>query len=184
MRGFVVYVSNIHDSHKKFTLTTEGILFLAERGHFLKTSKRSIHGKTKPDFLAKGLICIQVRWLVVQCMARKLSGHPISILETHTFVHIVIALSMFILWLRVCINKISTQEPAWSWLIYRNLWMSKSLQSWTARPFKGQSLSCYIGWKPLAKTHTLAATSHTVAAKAHITRGTVISRLARRVTSI
>lgn len=66
MGCFVVDVSNIHDSHKQFTLTTEGFHFLAERGHFPKTSKRLIHGKTKPGFLAKGLICIQVGCLVMQ----------------------------------------------------------------------------------------------------------------------
>lgn len=112
MGGFVVDVSDIHDTYKYLTLTTEGVKFLADRGHFLETSKLDIQGKTTPDFLAKSLICLQVGWLFVQSIARKFSDLPLSILEIHTFMHVVIALIMFILWFRVGTRNIPDQEPA------------------------------------------------------------------------
>lgn len=112
MGGFVVDVSDIHDTYKYPTLTTEGVKFLADRGHFLETSKLDIQGKATPDFSAKSLIYLQVGWLFVQSIARKFSDLPLSILEIHTFIHAVIALIMFILWFRVGTRNIPDQEPA------------------------------------------------------------------------
>lgn len=101
MGGFVVDASNIHDTYKYFTLTPDGILLLAEEGHFLPISERSIKDKSKADVLAKGLVCLQVIWLMVQCIARKVSGYLLSLLEVHTFVHVVCALMMYSLWFKV-----------------------------------------------------------------------------------
>lgn len=101
MGGFVIDVSDMHPTMRYLTLTPEGVLKLARRGHFLRVYEWSIKDKSKADVLAKGLVCVQVFWLVVQCIARKASGYPISLLELHTFVHVICALMMYGLWFRV-----------------------------------------------------------------------------------
>ena len=72
--------------------------------------------------LAKGLVCFQVTWMVVQvqhnvpftwqtlegfnqlyqqAIARKASGYPLALLELHTLVHVLCALIMYSLWIKV-----------------------------------------------------------------------------------
>ena len=96
MGGFVVDVSSLHDEFKYLTLTQTGVHILAERGHFLRISGKSIRNKSKADSVAKVLVCFQMIWLMVQCITRKVHGYPISLLEVHTFVHAVCALLMWV----------------------------------------------------------------------------------------
>jgi hypothetical protein len=102
MGGLVVDVSDMHHRLKFLTLSPEVMLDLAKQGHFFAMSERAIKDKSKADVLAKGLVCFQVTWLLVQCIARKASGYPISLLELHTFVHVICALMMYALWFKVC----------------------------------------------------------------------------------
>jgi hypothetical protein len=101
MGGLVVDVSDMHHRYKFLTLSPEAVIRLAEQGHFFAMSERAIKDKSKADVLAKGLVCFQVTWLLVQCIARKASGYPISLLELHTFVHVICALMMYALWFKV-----------------------------------------------------------------------------------
>jgi hypothetical protein len=98
MGGFVLDVSPLHDYYDTMTLTHHAILKLAKRGLFVSVPDESIRDKSKADFLAKGLVFIQVLFLVVQVSARKAEGLPISLLEIHTLVHVVCALSMYLAW--------------------------------------------------------------------------------------
>lgn len=98
MGGFTIDVSPLHDYYDVVTITHHGILALAKRGLFLQLRKESIKDKSKADFLAKGLVFIQVLFLIVQVSARKAEGLPISLLEIHTLVHVVCALSMYVTW--------------------------------------------------------------------------------------
>jgi hypothetical protein len=82
----------------KRTLRPRGLLHLARQGHFLDIPEDTIRDKSKADILAKGLVCCQVTRMVVQCIARKASGLPVTLLEVHTMVHVVCALSMYALW--------------------------------------------------------------------------------------
>ncbi len=100
MGGFVLDVSKLHNTRKYFTLTPNGILHLARRGRFLRVKDDTIDDKSKADLLAKGLVCSQVTWLLVQCVARALAHYPLSLLELHTFIHVLCALGMFCLWLK------------------------------------------------------------------------------------
>lgn len=101
MGGFVLDVSNMHDEYKYLTLTTAGVRYLAEKGHFIGISGISIKDKSNADSLAKVLVCLQMTWLIVQCVVRKVYGYPISLLELHTFVHAICALLMYVLWISV-----------------------------------------------------------------------------------
>jgi hypothetical protein len=53
----------------------------------------------KSDSLAKGLVCAQVSWmLILEAIARKVSGLPITLLELVTLVHIGCAIVMYAVW--------------------------------------------------------------------------------------
>ena len=82
MGGFVVDVSDIHDTHSLLTFQPSGIVKLAEKGHFIEISEKAIKDKSKADILAKSLVCVQVCWMVIQCIGRKAAGLPISLLES------------------------------------------------------------------------------------------------------
>ena len=98
MGGFIVDISHLHEKLPRATVTTNGILFLANHGHFLQITEESIRDKSKADLLAKGLVCVQVLWVVGQTIERKAAGYPITLLEVHTIVHIVCALILYALW--------------------------------------------------------------------------------------
>ncbi|KAF8541102.1 hypothetical protein BDD12DRAFT_830621 [Trichophaea hybrida] len=83
----------------RMTLTTAAVENLAkENGIFLKALKSTIKDKSKADVLAKGLVCCQVLWMVVQSIARTMKGYPLTLLEIHTLVHVICALCMYFLW--------------------------------------------------------------------------------------
>lgn len=107
MGGFVVDVRDIHNHLELVTILPQGVLWLAERGHFIDLSKKDIQDKSKADALAKSLVCIQVTWLVIQCIGRKAKGLPIALLEIHVLVHVVCALCLYFFWAKVsCSNEL------------------------------------------------------------------------------
>ncbi|KUJ21576.1 uncharacterized protein LY89DRAFT_714670 [Mollisia scopiformis] len=108
MGGFAADVSNMHNTLRRVTFTTDGILFLAKHGRFLETSRINIQDKSKADTLAKGLVCFQVLWIVGQAIERKVAGYPVTLLEVHTIVHVVCVIVMYGLWIRKPLN---VQDP-------------------------------------------------------------------------
>ncbi|KAI5776682.1 hypothetical protein EDC01DRAFT_624948, partial [Geopyxis carbonaria] len=58
----------------------------------------AIDDKSKADYLAKLLTCVQAGWILLQCLGRKLSGLPITFLELNTVLHVVNAMVMYSLW--------------------------------------------------------------------------------------
>jgi hypothetical protein len=98
MGGLVVDVGDIHDKYTRMSLAPQGLLWLAKKGHLFPISDESIRDKSKANFLAKGLVCFQVTWLLLQCIAREASGYPLTVLELHTLVHVVSALAIYTLW--------------------------------------------------------------------------------------
>ena len=63
-------------SHRKETwfLTSEGALHLAkpEIDELLKVSEDEIKSKSKANGIAKGLVCIQTSWFLVQYITRRM----------------------------------------------------------------------------------------------------------------
>ena len=94
----MVDVSDIHDNVTRATLTPAGVLSLAEEGHFIDISDQDIQDKSKADILAKSLVILQVSWICLQCVSRKVAGLPLTPLEIHTLVHAACASIMFSLW--------------------------------------------------------------------------------------
>lgn len=100
MGGFAVDIGHLHNTVEQATITTDGLLFLADNGHFFEVSSEIIADKSKANLLAKGLVCLQVLWVAGQAIERKVAGYPISLLEFHTLVHVFCALVMYTLWIR------------------------------------------------------------------------------------
>ncbi|KAM0219864.1 hypothetical protein ACHAQD_006202 [Fusarium lateritium] len=77
------------------------IIWFAKRGHWIKIRKQDIDDKSKADTLQKALVLIQVAWMVIQCIARRISDLPLTLLEIHTMVHVVCAMILYACWFQV-----------------------------------------------------------------------------------
>lgn len=108
MGGFLVDVDKLHNQLSRVTLTPSGVIALANRDRFLDISPKTVSDKSKANIITKALICMQVLWMVVQCIARKAVGYPLTLLEIHTMVHVVCALTLYILWWKVRILRYPT----------------------------------------------------------------------------
>jgi len=60
--------------------------------------KALIEARSKSDWLAKGLICFQVIWMMIQIIARKVDGLPVTLLELNTAAHIACAVLLYSIW--------------------------------------------------------------------------------------
>ncbi|KAL9598137.1 MAG: hypothetical protein Q9219_004693 [cf. Caloplaca sp. 3 TL-2023] len=98
MGGLSINVSHIHDQLNKVPLSPNGVLHLAEKGHFFNIPDPDLKDKSKASFLAKGLVLLQITWTILTCVSRKVVGLPLSILEVHILVHAGCALIMYTLW--------------------------------------------------------------------------------------
>ena len=110
MGGFIVDVSPLHNTLSRLTISAKGLAFLAKHGHFVNMPDAAIRDKSKADMLVKSLVCIQVSWMLVQTVSRKIAGYPITLLEVHTLVHVACAISMYGLWFE---KPLDVQDPAW-----------------------------------------------------------------------
>jgi hypothetical protein len=99
MGGFALRVDHLHNTLERVTITPQGMLLLASRGHFVCPDIDAINDKSKANLLAKGLAVLQVLWLVGQVIERKVAKLPVTLLEVHTLVHVFSALVMYLLWL-------------------------------------------------------------------------------------
>ncbi|KAF8418693.1 hypothetical protein EV426DRAFT_568060 [Tirmania nivea] len=81
------------------TLTPRGAILLEQYGALPTQTTAQINDKSKANWLAKCLVCVQATWMVVQCVARKISGLPVTLLELNTVMHVTCALLMYVLWL-------------------------------------------------------------------------------------
>lgn len=110
MGGFIVDVSHLHNNLSRLTISAKGLAFLAKHGHFVKMSDAAIRDKSKADMLVKSIVCIQVSWMLVQTVSRKIVGCPITLLEVHTLVHVACAIGMYGLWFE---KPLDVGDPAW-----------------------------------------------------------------------
>lgn len=101
MGGLTVDVEKLTDALFRMALTPDGVIALAKRGSPLDILPETISDKSKANIITKVLICIQVLWMVIQCIARKAVGYPLTLLEIHTMVHVFCALTLYILWWEV-----------------------------------------------------------------------------------
>lgn len=98
MGGLTVNVTHLHDRLDKVLISPSGLIHLARKGYFFHVSDADIKDRSKASGLAKGLVLLQITWTVLQCLSRKATGLPLSVLEVHTLVHAGCALIMYVLW--------------------------------------------------------------------------------------
>ena len=103
MGGLVLNVKDevkLRDSHgrERATITPWGILRLAEWNMLPDVPKNLIEPKCKSDGLAKALVCVQVLWMMIQTIARRIAGLPITLLEINTLAHIGCAIVLYAIW--------------------------------------------------------------------------------------
>ncbi|KIW97414.1 uncharacterized protein Z519_02807 [Cladophialophora bantiana CBS 173.52] len=104
MGGFRVDVTDISEDMLSIALFPSMIRILARHGTFLRIDSTTIKDKSKADVLAKSLVSLQGLWMLVQCIARKASGYPLTILEIHTFIHVICAGIMYAIWFKKPLN--------------------------------------------------------------------------------
>jgi hypothetical protein len=101
MRGIEVSIAEIHNSIENIRLSPKGVLQLAKLGYPLYVSKAKIDDKGKANLIQKSLVILQVTWMATQCATRRAYGLPLTLLEIHTMVHVVCALTMYLFWFYV-----------------------------------------------------------------------------------
>ena len=115
MGGMEVSVRDIEPKHDpkaargtlysgRLRITPKGILQLAKDGHFLPLSRSKISDKSKADVLQKFLVMVQILWMATQCIARKVYGLPLALLEVHTMIHVLCAVVLLIFWVDVSLT--------------------------------------------------------------------------------
>jgi len=82
----------------KRILTPKGIVFFAKHGLLPDLPSKRLKERGKADQLAKTLVCAQAIWMVIQTIARKASGLPITLLELNTLAHVGCAVFMYLVW--------------------------------------------------------------------------------------
>lgn len=110
MGGSIVDISHLHNTSSRLAIFPKGLAFFAKHGHFVRISDAAIQDKSKADTLVKALVCIQVSWMLVQTIARKIVGYPITLLEVHTLVHVACAIGMYGLWFE---KPLDIRDPTW-----------------------------------------------------------------------
>ncbi|KAF2004211.1 hypothetical protein P154DRAFT_379750, partial [Amniculicola lignicola CBS 123094] len=95
--GFAIS-SSAFSPHSTLTFTPSGVKFLAKLGLLPRISHDSVVDKSKADWIAKVLVCVQASWFFVQCIARVSQKLPLTLLELHVLTHVVCAFGMYVLW--------------------------------------------------------------------------------------
>jgi hypothetical protein len=88
------------DSYTRLTLTSYALRKLADLEPTLipDLSERAIKDKSKANWLAKSLVCLQACWFIVQVVGRAATSAPISLLEMNTFLHALCCLVIYLAW--------------------------------------------------------------------------------------
>ncbi|KAK3398425.1 hypothetical protein B0T20DRAFT_208195 [Sordaria brevicollis] len=83
-------------------LSADGVIELAKLGYLdkLLVKPTVIEDKSKGAWAQKCVVVIQVAWMGISCIARKAAGYPVSLLELHTFGHVLVAMLLYMFWLK------------------------------------------------------------------------------------
>ncbi|KAF5495255.1 hypothetical protein CGCS363_v010273 [Colletotrichum siamense] len=100
MGGFVVDrpACGEESGGERVTLTPEGVRLLSFLGKLPEIHESQIKDKSKADWMAKSLVCIQAGWMVAQVVGRVIEQLPVSLLEINTCGHVACAVLLYLLW--------------------------------------------------------------------------------------
>lgn len=97
--GFAADLSSF-SPRGRVTFTLNGLKLLATLGLLPLESPETVEDKSKADYVAKVLVCLQAGWFMLQCLARLIQKLPLSLLEVHVLAHVFCAFCMYFLWIR------------------------------------------------------------------------------------
>ncbi|KAK8098708.1 uncharacterized protein PG998_011949 [Apiospora kogelbergensis] len=82
------------------TLSSVGVVALAQAGKFIYISPESVSDRSKANLIHKVLVFGQIIWMAMQCIVRFHYGLPLTLLELHTLIHVICANIMYALWFK------------------------------------------------------------------------------------
>ncbi|CCL99483.1 uncharacterized protein FIBRA_01501 [Fibroporia radiculosa] len=94
MGGFRFY----KDGKPLYPLSPDDVLALVKKGSLIPPTKDEIKGWSKSDWLSKGIAILQTLWFVIQCIARRVEGLPITTLEVMTLAYTAFTVAMYAVW--------------------------------------------------------------------------------------
>ncbi|KAF7977197.1 hypothetical protein HWV62_4447 [Athelia sp. TMB] len=94
MGGFEFY----NEDGPLYPLSPANVLELVARDHIVPPTAHEISDRSKGDWLTKGVAIGQTVWFVVQCIARRATGLPVTSLEVMTLAYTVITVAMYAAW--------------------------------------------------------------------------------------
>ncbi|KAK0627965.1 hypothetical protein B0T14DRAFT_475183 [Immersiella caudata] len=83
---------------RRVTLTPAGIRLLSFVGRLPNVDEAQVRDKSKADWMAKSIVCVQATWMVAQVVGRLIERLPVSLLEINTCGHVVCAFALYLLW--------------------------------------------------------------------------------------
>lgn len=104
----IINKASRHHAESFRALTPATVLRLAKDKKFLPIRKWEIQDRSKAAVIQKVLVMFQMAWVVIQCSARRAQGLPVTLLEIHTIVHIACAICMYLFWMKVRTNLLSS----------------------------------------------------------------------------
>jgi len=101
-KGLEPYKSRLQSlPHILLHLNPAGVIELYRREQLRQTPAAAIEDRSKANIIQKALVILQVTWMAVQCITRRVYGLPVSLLEIHTMVHVICALTVYAFWFEV-----------------------------------------------------------------------------------
>ncbi|KAI0059844.1 hypothetical protein BV25DRAFT_1029770 [Artomyces pyxidatus] len=102
-------------------LSHRDVVTLGKNGELVPPTDEEIRNWSQSDVLSKTLAILQTLWFVVQAIARRIEGLPITQLEIMTLAYTIITVAMYVVWwdkpqnvggaVRVAVKKLP--EPGW-----------------------------------------------------------------------
>ncbi|AEO69224.1 uncharacterized protein THITE_2052648 [Thermothielavioides terrestris NRRL 8126] len=109
-------------ARRPLRLTPDGVIELARRDFWIYISRERIDSKSKANTLQKALVLLQVSYSAITCVARRVYGLPLSLLEIHTMVHVISAVLLYALWFEVRSDHPEPKNTLAAELVYHKDW--------------------------------------------------------------
>ncbi|KAJ3995891.1 hypothetical protein F5050DRAFT_215211 [Lentinula boryana] len=105
------FLPELYGESGRAVITPEGIQFLLKHKPELlpDLSIEEISDRNKRNSLSKSVLVVQVSFFVIDCIARKLQGLPITLLEVTTVAHALCSLLAYVCWWS---KPLSVNQPA------------------------------------------------------------------------
>ncbi|KAI0059823.1 hypothetical protein BV25DRAFT_1026425 [Artomyces pyxidatus] len=99
--GFFVTMGGFHyykDGEPRHPLSRHDVVQLVRRGDLVPPTDEEIRNWSQGDVLSKTIAVVQTLWFVIQAIARRIEGLPITQLEIMTLAYTTITVAMYVAW--------------------------------------------------------------------------------------